>query len=81
MSYDSNVGCIFYKFHTIAIHTYRVFNGLSYRAVVKSQVHFLEPIPYEEFKDLKAYEIAELVKTRIQEKLDEVASKKRSLRK
>ena len=63
------------------VDSYKVFNGLSYRAVVRSQVHFLEPIPYEDYKDLKTHEIADLVKSRIQEKLDEVASKKRLLRK
>lgn len=39
---------------------------------VTTQVHFLEPIPYEEYKDLKTNRIADLVKERIQEKLDEV---------
>lgn len=63
------------------IDSYRVFNGFSGRAIVRTQVHFLEPIPYEEYKDLKTHEIADLVKGRIQENLDEVASKKRFLRK
>lgn len=40
---------------------------------VITQVHFLEPIFYEEYKDLKTGQIAALVKERIQEKLDEVA--------
>lgn len=51
----------------------------SYRALdtcilgtVTTQVHFLKPIPYEEYKDLKTRQIAALVKDRIQQKLDEV---------
>ena len=35
-------------------------------------LHFLPPIYYEEFKDLKTVEIASLVQTRIQQKLDEL---------
>ena len=39
---------------------------------VKVHIHYLEPIPYEEFKDMKTPQIAELVQSRIQEKIDEV---------
>ena len=34
------------------------------------QMHYLKPIPYEEFADLKTNEVAALVKARIQECLD-----------
>ena len=34
---------------------------------VTVQIHYLKPIPYEEYKDLKTVEIAELVKSRIAE--------------
>ena len=34
------------------------------------QLHYLEPIPYEQFKDLKTTELADLVKSRIQAVLD-----------
>ena len=37
---------------------------------VSVQMHYLDPIPYEEYKDLKTVEIAELVKSRIQACLD-----------
>ena len=37
---------------------------------VSVQMHYLKPIPYEEYKDLKTVEVAELVKSRIQEVLD-----------
>ena len=32
---------------------------------VTVQLHYLDPIPYEEYKDLKTVEVAELVKRRI----------------
>ena len=34
------------------------------------QIQYLPPIPYEEYKDLKTVELAELVKSRIQEAID-----------
>jgi 1-acyl-sn-glycerol-3-phosphate acyltransferase len=37
---------------------------------VSVQMHYLKPIPYEEYKDMKTVEVAELVKSRIQEVLD-----------
>ena len=39
---------------------------------VTTEVHFLNPIPYEEFKDMKKKELCELVKNRIQAKMDEI---------
>ena len=38
------------------------------------QLHYLEPIPYEQFQHMKTGEIAELVKNRIQEVLDREAN-------
>lgn len=37
---------------------------------VTVQLHYLDPIPYEEYKDLKTVELADLVKSRIQAVLD-----------
>ena len=37
---------------------------------VTVQMHYLKPIPYEEYKDLKTVDIAALVKSRIQECID-----------
>ncbi len=37
---------------------------------VTVQIHYLEPIGYEDYKDLKTVELAELVKSRIQQVLD-----------
>ncbi len=40
-------------------------------APLQVQLHYLQPIPYEEFKDLKTPELAQLVKDRIQSAIDE----------
>ena len=40
-------------------------------APVKVQLHYLEPIPYEQYKDMKTGELAELVKSKIQKVIDE----------
>lgn len=53
------------------VDSYRVFNSF-YFGPVTTQVHYLKPIEYEEYKSLRTIEIAQLVKSRIQEKLDEV---------
>lgn len=37
---------------------------------VSMQLHYLQPIPYEEYKDLKTVALANLVKSRIQETID-----------
>ena len=39
-------------------------------APLKVQLHYLKPIFYEEYKDLKTNEIAELVKARIGEAIE-----------
>lgn len=41
---------------------------------VALQIHYLEPICYEEYKDMKTVELAALVKSRIQDVLDEYAN-------
>lgn len=53
------------------IDSYKPFNSW-HLGKVTTQVHFLEPISYEEYKGLKTKQIAALVRERIQEKLDEV---------
>ena len=42
---------------------------------VSMQLHYLKPIPYEEYKDLKPAELAALVKERIAEKIRESTEK------
>ena len=53
------------------IDSYKVFNSF-YLKKITTQVHYLKPILYDEYGGLKTHEIADLVKVRIQEKLDEV---------
>lgn len=55
----------------VLIDTYKAMD-ISYLGPVKTQVYYLEPISYEEYKDMKTVEIARMVKMRIQEKLNEV---------
>ena len=43
-------------------------------APVTVQMHYLEPIPYEVYKDMKTVEVAALVKERIQQTLDQYIS-------
>ena len=42
-------------------------------APVTVQLHYLKPIPYEEYKDLKTTEVAALVRSRIQDAIDQYA--------
>lgn len=55
----------------VLVDSYKALNGNSLKKCT-TQIHYLTPIPYEEYKDLKKTEISELVKTRIQTKLDEI---------
>lgn len=55
------------------IDSYKVFNSF-WLGPVTTQVHYLKPIYAEEYGDLKTLEIAELVKNRIQEKINEVCT-------
>lgn len=50
------------------IDSYKVFNSFHIGAIT-TQVHYLKPIMYEEYKHLKTSEIAALVKARIEEKI------------
>lgn len=56
----------------VAIYdSYKAMNGNSLKKAT-TQIHFLPPIPYEEYKDLSKKETALLVKERIARKLREV---------
>ncbi|MBP3577471.1 MAG: 1-acyl-sn-glycerol-3-phosphate acyltransferase [Lachnospiraceae bacterium] len=55
--------------------SYKVYNSWEFRPV-KTEVHFLKPIPYEEFKDMNTLEIAAMVQGKIQDKLDELKKEK-----
>lgn len=60
------------------IDSYKVFNS-NQIGPVNTQVHFLKPICYEEYKGMKTQQIAALVKERIQEKIDEVTKSEEKL--
>lgn len=52
------------------IDGFKVFDERSLKKV-SPQIHYLKPIYYEEYQDLSTEEIAQLVKARIQAKMDE----------
>lgn len=51
------------------IDSYKPF-GINSLRKVKTQVHFLEPIYYEEYEGMRTVEIAKLVKSRIGQVID-----------
>lgn len=55
----------------VLVDSYKALNGNSLKRVV-TQIHYLPPITYDEYKDLKKTQISDMVRTRIQDKLDEV---------
>lgn len=52
------------------IDSWKVFDQKGCKRVTV-QIHYLKPIEYEEYKDLKSTEVADLVKNRIQEAINE----------
>lgn len=54
------------------IDSYKVFNSFHFGPIT-TYVYYLTPIYYDEYKDLKTQEIADLVKRRIEEKIKEVS--------
>ena len=59
------------------IDSYKVFNSFNFGPVT-TQVHYLKPIFFEEYGHLKTQEIANMVRDRIQEKIDEVLKPERA---
>ncbi len=55
------------------IDSYKVFNSFHFGPIT-TYVYYLDPIYYEEYKDMNTQEIAALVKERIQAKVDDVKS-------
>ena len=53
------------------VDSYKAFYKNSIRKIT-CQTHFLEPIYYEEYKDMNSHEISDLVKSRIESKINEV---------
>lgn len=56
------------------IDSYKVFNTFGI-GPVRTQVHYLEPIYYEEYGSMKTQEIAAMVQERIKKKIEEVLNK------
>ena len=54
------------------IDSYKAFDTGSAK-MLNVQVYFLKPMEYEEYKDMKKTELAELTKSRIQEAINEYA--------
>ena len=59
------------------IDSYKAFDTKSI-ARQTVQVHFLEPIPYEEYQGMKTTQLAAIVKERIEKKISEVEEGKAS---
>lgn len=55
----------------VLVDSYKVYNSWSF-APVKTQVHFLKPICYEEYQSMNTMQIAAMVKERIQKKLTQL---------
>lgn len=55
----------------VLVDSYKVYNSWQLTPV-KTQVHFLKPIPYEEYRPFTTTQISALVKARIQKKLEEL---------
>ena len=55
----------------VLIDSYKVFNSSEF-GKIKTQVHFLKPIFYDEYKNFNTHQIADLVKEKIENKLKEL---------
>lgn len=55
----------------VLIDSYKPYNSWCIREI-KTQVHYLKPIYFEEYENLNTHQIAELIKNRISDKLEEL---------
>lgn len=66
------------------VDSYKAFEGIRF-GTIRTEIHVLDPIPYETYKDMKTPEIAEMVRRLIIDKvngvLEERKQKKKSMRK
>ena len=53
------------------VDSYKVYNSDEHHGPTKTYVYYLDPIPYEEYKDLKTKDIAAIVEKRIKAKIEE----------
>lgn len=61
------------------VDSYRVYEGIEF-GIITTQVHFLPPIPYEEYLGKSTTEIAQIVRDRIEEKINSVLEAKKEKR-
>ena len=54
----------------VLVDSWKVFNHISI-GDVHTQVHYLKPIPYEEYQGMNTRELSDLVKSRIEEVLSQ----------
>ncbi len=59
----------------VLVDSYRVFEEWSIRKVT-TQVHYLPYIPYEEYKDMTAVEVSDMVHDRIKEHMEQIMKQK-----
>ncbi len=62
------------------VDSYKAFEGIRF-GKAKTEVHILDPILYEDFKDLKTPQIAEMVRGRIEDKVKSVLDERKKKRK
>ena len=55
----------------MVVDSYKALNGNSLKKCT-TQIHYLTPIPYEEYKDMKTPEIAAEVKRRIEQEISRI---------
>lgn len=55
--------------------SYKVYSKSSFKKIYP-EIHFLKPITYDEYKELDKRELAELIKEKMQKKLDEIKASK-----
>ena len=57
--------------HSALIDSYKPYNSWDI-GEIKTQVYYLKPILFDEYKDMNTQQIAELVKNRIAKKIEEI---------
>lgn len=79
---EFNAGCFSCSLRTktpivpvVLYDSYKAMNGNDLKPVT-TELHFLQPIPYEEYQGMNKKDLAQLVKEKIQQKLDEIETKK-----
>lgn len=63
------------SFPVAIIDSYKAFDIHSVRKMT-AQIHYLEPLTYEEYKGMKTVEIAAIVKSRIEDAIKQYAPEK-----